>query len=153
MSARLTQNISMLKRIFSANIELVFDACIKPEHLSQWYQFDEFKVADVKIDLDCKRTYQIKLNSIDEKIVKHCGEFLEISRPYRIQTTWQRIKRCKVNNNPQKNILLTLNLMAIGRTKTELNLLVKNSSVLNDSLVLSECSKLLDQLASYLDGV
>ena len=114
----------MVKRIFSADIEKVFDAWTKPEFLTHWFGPDGFKVSKSEIELAVGGKYMIEMNSPDNQIIQHFGEYIEISRPNRLIFTWELDdQQCQGSEELKLNTLVTLNLMAIGRNKTELNLL------------------------------
>jgi uncharacterized protein YndB with AHSA1/START domain len=114
----------MVKRILSAEIETVFEAWTRPEVISQWFGPEGFEVSKSDIDLSVGGKYLIEMHSPDGNSIKHFGEYLEIAHPNRLIFTWELDnQQCQGSEQLTTTTIVTINLMAIGRNKTELNLL------------------------------
>ncbi len=91
-----TRDVLVLKRIFNAPIERVFDAWTKPEVLAKWFGPEGFSVNRSEVQLHIGGSYDIEICSPDGKLIRHFGNYLEISKPHKLVFTWMLVDQaCK----------------------------------------------------------
>lgn len=83
-----SRDILVIKRLFSAPIEQVFDAWTKAEVLARWFGPEGFIVSHSETNLSVGGTYEINILSPEGNAIKHFGSYVEISRPYKLAFTW-----------------------------------------------------------------
>ncbi len=81
-------DVLVVKRLFSAPIERVFDAWTKAEVLANWFGPEGFYVSQSKVDLSVGGEYKIEINSSDGNKIKHFGRYIEITKPHKLVFTW-----------------------------------------------------------------
>lgn len=88
MSANPVETLE-LQREFKAPIERVFAAWTQSEVLAQWFGPEGFPV--LKAEADCRPhgKYDITIQSPDNKIIRHFGEYLEVDKPNKLIFTWE----------------------------------------------------------------
>lgn len=124
MSDGLIKERLNLKRVLTADIEKVFEAWTRPEVISQWFGPEGFEVSKSEIELSVGGKYLIEMHSPDGNQIKHFGEYLEIAHPNRLIFTWELDnQQCQGSEQLTSTTIVTINLTAVGRNKTELNLL------------------------------
>jgi uncharacterized protein YndB with AHSA1/START domain len=75
-------------REFDAPLELVFDVCTKPEHVSKWFAPFTDVVTVCSIDLRVGGSYHIVFVTEDGTECSFRGTYLEFERPTRTVATW-----------------------------------------------------------------
>lgn len=83
-----TRDVLVIKRIFSAPIDRVFDAWTKAEVLAKWFGPVGFLVSCSEINLSVGGKYEIEINSPDGKRIRHFGHYVEIKKPHKLAFTW-----------------------------------------------------------------
>lgn len=78
----------MIRRVFKAGIERVFDALTRPEALAEWMGAKMARPAEVTVDLQIGGKYAIRMIDSDGNEHNVGGEYLEIDRPNRVSFTW-----------------------------------------------------------------
>lgn len=112
----------ILKRVFSAEINRVFDAWTTPEFLAEWFGPEGFSVSKSELNLSIGGKYLIEIISPDNNTIKHFGEYLEINRPNSLIFTWVLDnQQCQGSQQQQANTLVSLEFKSLDN-KTELTL-------------------------------
>ena len=83
----MTDTSLRLSRTIQADLETVFEAWTKPEHLNQW-SAPEGMAVEAEVDLRVGGRYRIRMKSPDGETFNAVGEYLEIDRPNRLVYTW-----------------------------------------------------------------
>jgi len=83
-----SRDVLVVKRIFSASIERVFEAWTKAEVLAKWFGPEGFFVTRSEVSLTVGGKYEIEINSPDGNRIRHFGRYVEISKPYKLAFTW-----------------------------------------------------------------
>ncbi len=105
----------VLKKIFHASCERVFDAWTKPELMQQWFSPEGNWQRKTINQLEVGGKYQHEMiDNTDGKIYPHTGEYVEIIRPSKLVFTW--------NSHAVSNTKVTIELKAIDANTTELTL-------------------------------
>lgn len=84
----IAQHTLEIRREFSAPIQTVFDAWTKTDVLAKWFGPQGFIVLDAQADLSVGGQYEISIQSPDNNIIKHYGEYVEIKVPNILIFTW-----------------------------------------------------------------
>jgi len=79
----------VIKRTVPAAVERVWDAWTNPEKLSRWFAPEGFDVGKVQADAETGGQYRIEMNDPDCDSHIVMGQYLEVVRHERIQSTWQ----------------------------------------------------------------
>ncbi len=116
------RDVLVLKRIFSAPVERVFDAWTKPEVLANWFGPEGFSVNRSEVQLHVGGRYDIELCSPDGKHIRHFGNYLEISKPHKLAFTWMLVDQaCKGSEGLVAETIVSIEFIRIEQT-TELTL-------------------------------
>ncbi len=109
--------VLVMKHVFKASPERLFDAWTKPELMTQWFHADEtwsnpLAEADLRVEGDWK----LDMKRPDGKIYPHSGRYKVIERPHKLVFTW--------HPHGDKNIetLVTLSFKKVSEDSTELTL-------------------------------
>jgi uncharacterized protein YndB with AHSA1/START domain len=109
----------IIKRIFNASPEEVFEAWTDPKKVAQWYGPEGFKKTDIhSFDVREGGSYSLTMNAPDGGKHKLSGVFKTIEKPNKLVLTWQWEEGGK-NNMRGKETLVTVELKALG-DKTEM---------------------------------
>jgi len=112
----------VVKRIFLADIDRVFDAWTQPELLAQWFGPEGFMVSKSELDLTVGGKYIIEIISPDNNTIKHFGEYVEVDRPNSLIFTWiLDNQQCQGSQQQRVDTLVTLAFKSIN-DETELTL-------------------------------
>lgn len=79
----------IVRRMFHASPERIFDAWTQPEHLKQWWGPKSVQCVDAEVDLRVGGRYRIANQFPDGKILWISGEFEAIDRPRRLVYSWR----------------------------------------------------------------
>ena len=116
------RDVLVLKRIFSASVERVFDAWTKPEVLASWFGPEGFSVNRSEVQLHVGGSYDIEICSPDGQVIRHFGNYLEISKPHKLIFTWMLADQaCKGSEGLTLETIVCIELKRIEQT-TELTL-------------------------------
>lgn len=117
-----TREVLELKRIFNAPVERVFDAWTKPEVLAKWFGPEGFSVNRSDVQLSVGGSYDIEICSPDGNLIRHFGEYLEISRPSKLTFTWMLADQaCKGSEGLAAETIVSIEFKRLDQT-TELTL-------------------------------
>ena len=117
-----TRDVLVLKRIFSAPVERVFDAWTKAEVLANWFGPEGFSVNHSEVQLHVGGSYDIQICSPDGKHIRHFGDYLEINKPHNLVFTWMLADQdCKGSEGLASETIVSLEFKRIKDT-TELTL-------------------------------
>lgn len=83
-----TQTALVVKRIFGAPIERVFEAWTNAGVLASWFGPTGFTVKVAELDLKIGGKYLIVLQSPAGETIRHFGEYVEITPPKKLSFTW-----------------------------------------------------------------
>ncbi|MBV1915654.1 MAG: SRPBCC domain-containing protein [Pseudomonadales bacterium] len=115
-------DVLVLKRIFAAPVDRVFDAWTKAEVLAKWFGPEEFSVNRSEVQLYVGGSYDIEICSPDGKQIRHFGDYLEINKPHYLVFTWMLADQdCKGSEGLVSETIVSLEFKAIENT-TELTL-------------------------------
>jgi uncharacterized protein YndB with AHSA1/START domain len=79
----------LIKRVFDAPRDLVFEAWTKPEHLMKWWGPVEFPADSITADLRVGGRWRHSLRSIEDgSLLWHEGEFREVVPPEKLVFTF-----------------------------------------------------------------
>jgi len=96
-------------REFAAPIQAVFDAWTQVEVLAKWFGPEGFAVLNAQIDLSVGGKYEISIQSPDNNIIRHFGEYVDIKTPNSLIFTWQlRDQTCAGSEGHHVTTLVTL---------------------------------------------
>ncbi len=96
-------------REFNAPIQALFDAWTNAEVLAKWFGPEGFSVVDAQTDLSVGGKYEISIQSPDNNIIKHFGEYVEINVPNSLIFTWQlKDQTCPGSEDQNVNTLVSL---------------------------------------------
>ena len=116
------RDVLVLKRIFNASIERVFDAWTKPEMLANWFGPEGFSVKRSEGQLSVGGSYDIEICSPDGGHIRHFGNYLEVSRPHKLAFTWMLVDQaCKGSEGLVAETIVSIEFKRIKQT-TELTL-------------------------------
>jgi len=117
-----SRDILVLKRLFSAPIDQVFDAWTKAEVLAGWFGPESFIVSHAATNLSVGGTYEIDILSPEGNAIKHFGSYVEISRPYKLVFTWMlEDQACKGSEDQRAETLVSIEFKRVEQT-TEITL-------------------------------
>ncbi|RKF19529.1 SRPBCC domain-containing protein [Alginatibacterium sediminis] len=112
----------VLKRVFNAPVERVFDAWTKPEVLANWFGPQGFTVKRSELQLYVGGSYEIEICSPDGIHIRHFGNYLEISKPHKLAFTWMLVDQsCKGSEGLVAQTVVSIGFKPIKQT-TELTL-------------------------------
>lgn len=80
----------VIRRVFDAPREVVFDAWIRAEHLGRWFGPKDFTLPFCEIDFREGGSYRFCMRSPEGEDHWVWGEYREIVEPERIVFTWNR---------------------------------------------------------------
>jgi len=116
------RDILVIKRLFAAPIEQVFDAWTKAEVLAEWFGPEGFSVSHFETNLSVGGRYEIDILSPEGKAIKHFGTYLEISRPNKLAFTWMlEDQDCRGSEGQCAETLVSIELKCIEQ-QTEITL-------------------------------
>jgi uncharacterized protein YndB with AHSA1/START domain len=116
------RDVLVIKRVFNASVERVFDAWSKPEALAKWFGPEGFSVIRSEVTLTVGGCYEIEIRSPDGKHIRHFGEYLDISRPHKLAFTWMLVGQdCKGSEGLDAETIVSIEFKSIALT-TELTL-------------------------------
>jgi uncharacterized protein YndB with AHSA1/START domain len=117
-----TRDVLVIKRIFSASIDRVFDAWTKAEALAKWFGPEGFSVTRSEIQLYVGGSYDIEICSPDGQHIRHFGDYLEISRPHKLSFTWMLANQaCKGGEGLDAETIVSIEFKTVEQA-TELTL-------------------------------
>ena len=117
-----TQPALSLTRQFDAPIDQVFDAWTNPEVIARWFGPEGFKVVNKHIELHVGGKYQIDILSPNDEVIKHFGEYVEITPPIKLVFTWKlENQACEGSKGQSANTLVSISFFSHGE-ETELHL-------------------------------
>jgi uncharacterized protein YndB with AHSA1/START domain len=109
-----------ITRIFNASVERVFSAWTRSDYMAQWFGPEQFTVERAELDLTVGGLYDIQLRAPDQKLIRHFGEYLEITTNTSLVFTWVLDNQdCDGSTGLEGNTLVSLSFKALGQ-KTEL---------------------------------
>ena len=112
----------VLKRIFDAPVDRVFDAWTKTEVLAKWFGPEGFSVKRSDVQLYVGGSYDIEIFSPDGKQIRHFGDYLEINKPHLLVFTWMLADQdCSGSEGLVSETIVSLEFKEIENT-TELTL-------------------------------
>ncbi len=112
-----SRDILVIKRLFSAPIEQVFDAWTKAEVLAKWFGPEGFIVSGSETNLSIDGTYEINILSPEGNAIKHFGSYVEISRPYKLAFTWMlEDQACKGSEGQCAETLVSIEFIRVDQT-------------------------------------
>lgn len=79
----------VIQRTVPAAVERVWDAWTNPDKLSKWFAPEGFEVGKVRADVQAGGQYRIEMNDPDRDEHIVFGQYLEVARYERIQSTWR----------------------------------------------------------------
>ena len=116
------RDVLVLKRVFNAPVERVFDAWTKPEVLAKWFGPEGFIVTRSELELSVGGDYDIEIRSPDGKLIRHFGKYLEISRPHKLVFSWMLVDQaCKGSEGFEAETIVSIEFKSLELT-TELTL-------------------------------
>jgi len=80
----------IIKRVFDAPPEMVFDAWTKAEHLVRWFGPSEFTLSSCELDFRVGGSYRFCMRSPEGEDHWVWGEYREIAKPARLVFSWNR---------------------------------------------------------------
>lgn len=96
-------------REFAAPIQALFDAWTQAEVLAKWFGPESFTVLNAQTDLSVGGKYEISIQSPDNNIIKHFGEYVEIKVPNSLIFTWElKDQTCTGSEGQYATTLVTL---------------------------------------------
>jgi uncharacterized protein YndB with AHSA1/START domain len=96
-------------REFTAPIHAVFEAWTKPKVLAEWFGPEGFTVLNAQTDLSIGGKYEISIQSPDNNIIRHFGEYVEIKVPDNLIFTWElQDQTCAGSEGQHVTTLVTL---------------------------------------------
>lgn len=96
-------------REFSAPIQAVFEAWTQADVLAKWFGPQGFIVLNAQTDLAVGGRYEITIQSPDNNIIKHYGEYVEIKAPNTLIFTWVlQDQSCAGSEGQHETTLVTL---------------------------------------------
>jgi uncharacterized protein YndB with AHSA1/START domain len=117
-----TTDVLVVKRLFSASIERVFDAWTKAEVLAKWFGPEGFLVSRSEVDLRVGGEYEIEINSPDGNCIRHFGHYVEILKPSKLVFTWMlEDQSCKGSEGLCAETLVSIEFKCIEQA-TEITL-------------------------------
>jgi len=115
-------DVLVLKRIFAAPIDRVFDAWTNAEVLAKWFGPEGFEVSHAEIDLSVGGRYEIIINSPEGKAIKHFGSYIQINKPEQLVFTWMLENQlCKGSEGQNIETLVSIQFKQIEQS-TEITL-------------------------------
>ena len=112
MSAVAFSDTLELERVFNAPIEKVFEAWISADVLAQWFGPEGFEVIEAKIDCRPQGEYSITIQSPDNMLIKHFGEYIEVDKPNKLIFTWVlENQACRGSSEHTATTLVELNFI------------------------------------------
>lgn len=110
-----------IERVFNASAERLFAAWTVPEKISAWFGPENFEVIETEVDFRVNGRYSIVIQSPDEKLIKHYGEYLEIRPPSVLVFTWILSNQdCRGSEGQNATTLVTLGFESLSPTRTRL---------------------------------
>lgn len=98
-----------IRREFSFPIQAVFEAWTQADVLAKWFGPQGFMVLDAQIDLSVGGKYEISIQSPDNNIIKHYGEYVDIKVPNILIFTWVlKNQSCAGSEGQQATTLVSL---------------------------------------------
>lgn len=99
----------VVKRVFHAPIDRVFEAWTNAERLARWFGPDGFTVVSANIDLRIGGKYHITLRPPEGEHIEHFGEYVEIEPPKKLAFTWTLANQaCPGGENQCAETLVTI---------------------------------------------
>ena len=112
----------ILRRVFNAPIERVFDAWTKAEMLARWFGPVGFTVTASDIDLITGGEYIIAIRSPEGAVIRHFGAYVEVIPPERLVFTWRlESQACGGGKDQCAETLVSIDFKRIGQS-TEIEL-------------------------------
>ena len=112
----------ILRRVFNAPIERVFDAWTKAEVLARWFGPVGFTVTASAIDLRTSGEYIIAIRSPEGVAIRHFGAYVEVTPPERLVFTWRlENQACGGSKNQCAETLVSIDFKSVGQS-TEIQL-------------------------------
>lgn len=116
------RDVLVIKRLFSASIERVFDAWTKAEVLAKWFGPEGFLVSHAETNLGVGGTYEIKIHSPEGNCIRHFGTYVEVSRPHKLVFTWMlEDQPCKGSEGLRTETLVSIDFKCVEQA-TEITL-------------------------------
>ena len=110
------REVLRIKRIFSAPRERVFDAWIKAEMLARWFGPEGFSVVHVEAHPYVGGSYNIEICSPDGQLIRHFGDYIEVSRPDKLIFTWMlENQACQGSENLCAETLVSIEFSAVDQ--------------------------------------
>lgn len=117
------QDFLVVKRLFSAPIERVFEAWTKAEVLAKWFGPEGFLVSRSEINVRVGGTYEIEIHSPEGNRIRHFGSYVEVSEPHRLIFTWMlEDQACKGSEGLCAETLVSIDFKCFDQTTTEITL-------------------------------
>lgn len=109
MTAASAQESLVLKRVFNAPVQTIFEAWTSTEALAQWFGPEGFRVLNVQCDLSVGGQYDITIQAPDNRAIRHFGEYIAIDAPHSLVFTWVLDDQaCRGSEDQQATTLVTL---------------------------------------------
>ncbi len=110
----------VVKRVFNATIDRVFNAWTKAEVLASWFGPAGFIVTRTDTDLQVGGKYEIVLQPPAGDAIRHFGEYVEIIDSKRLVFTWiLENQACQGSQNQHAETLVSIDFRQIN-TATEI---------------------------------
>lgn len=114
--------ILTLRRVFNVSIERAFEAWTKAEVLASWFGPVGFAVTTSEINLRRGGEYLIVIQSPEGVVIKHFGEYVEVTPPERLVFTWLlENQACSGGKNQCAETLVSIDFRRVGES-TEIRL-------------------------------
>lgn len=82
----------VLRRVFRAPPELVFDAFTKPSMLKEWWGHEDTTERNAEVDLRVGGAYRFEMNGREGGPYVLAGEFRVVNRPHELAYTWNWVE-------------------------------------------------------------
>ena len=107
----------VIKKIFSAPIELVFNAFVEPSQMMQWYSPENMTTPRAESDLREGGSYTVAMvyNDTPDQEVTVRGVYKEIEKPTKLRFSWQW-------DGQEDETDVTVELRELSDSQTELTL-------------------------------
>ncbi len=78
----------LVKRIFKASRDVVFQAWTEAEQLKEWFGPEGVVVSRIQADFRVGGAFQVEMTMEDGETVIHSGQYIEITPPSRLVYSW-----------------------------------------------------------------
>ncbi len=109
-----TQSL-LIKRVFKAPREKIFQAWTQPEQLTKWFGPEGVTTKTASIDLRVDGEYKFEMVTPDGQTIYHHGQYREIKSPEKLVFTWVLDGQiCEGSKEQDAETLVTVELKDLG---------------------------------------